>query len=107
MNRRFFTRSRQEVTVSAYILIQAGNGPGPLAEKLRRIPGVVDAQDLRGPYDAIALAGADSTPGLIDEIVAEIERIPDVIHAIPAPVMGPSLDDVLPGGGPGPIGHVA
>ncbi len=91
----------------AYILIQTGNGAAPLAEKVRRIPGVVAAQDLRDPYDAIALAGSDSAPGLIEEVVAEIERIPDVTHAIPAPVMGPSLDDVLPGGGPGPIGHVA
>jgi hypothetical protein len=67
----------------------------------------VAAQDLSGPYDAIALARADSAPGLIEEVVAEIERIPEVTHAIRAPVMGTSLNDIRPDRAPALIDPVA
>lgn len=87
-----------------YILIQAGNGAGTLAEKVRAIPGVVAAQDLRGPYDAIALAGA--APDLIEEVVAEIGRIPEVTRAIPAPVVG-AADELPTERPPTPVEHVA
>jgi hypothetical protein len=90
--------------VRTYILIQAGNGAGPLAEKVRAIPGVVAAQDLRGPYDAIALARA--APGLIDEVVAEIGRIPEVTHVIAAPVVE-AADDLQIERAPAPVEQVA
>jgi hypothetical protein len=104
MTDAFADHPERREPVRTYILIQAGNGAGPLAEKVRAIPGVVAAQDLRGPYDAIALAGA--APGLIDEVVAEIGRIPEVTHAIPAPVIGPS-DDLQEERAPAPVEHVA
>jgi hypothetical protein len=104
MTGAFADHPERRQPVRTYILIQAVNGAGPLAEKVRAIPGVVAAQDLRGPYDAIALAGA--APDLIDEVVAEIGRIPEVTHAIPAPVVG-AADELPMERAPRPIEHVA
>lgn len=71
------------------MLIQTAADSGPIAQTLRAIPGVVSAEDLSGPFDAIALAGSDSTRGLIDGIVAEIHRLPGVLRALPAPLIRP------------------
>ena len=66
----------QEVrSVQAYILIQTEDH-GALAPALMSIPGIVSAEDVNGPFDAIALAEAPSTRQLADEIIASIGRIP-------------------------------
>lgn len=72
--------------MQAYVLIQTADSQ-PIAQALRTIPGVVAAEDLSGPFDAIALAASDSTRGLVDGIVAEIQRIPGVLRALPAPLI--------------------
>jgi hypothetical protein len=72
--------------LQAYVLIQTADGQ-PIAQALRAIPGVETAEDLSGPFDAIALAGSDSTRGLLDGIVAEIQQLPGVLRALPAPLI--------------------
>jgi DNA-binding Lrp family transcriptional regulator len=74
--------------VQAYVLIQTEASRRPIAEALRSVPGVLDADDLSGPFDAIALAAADSIRALGDQVVAEIQRIPGVIRALSAPLVG-------------------
>jgi hypothetical protein len=74
--------------LKAYVLIQTADGQ-PIAQALRAIPGVVSAEDLSGAFDAIALAGSDSTRGFIEGIVAEIHGLPGVLRAIPAPLIRP------------------
>lgn len=71
----------------AYVLVQTQPGDGSIAATLRTIPGVDFAQDLRGPYDAIALARSDSRPRAIESVVAEIRKLPGVIRAVTAPVI--------------------
>jgi hypothetical protein len=72
--------------LQAYVLIQTEGGQ-PVAQAVRAIPGVVSAEDLSGPFDAIALAGSDSTRDLLEGIVAEIQRLPGVLRALPAPLL--------------------
>ena len=74
--------------MKAYVLIQTEANREPIAETLRGMPGVISAQDLTGPYDAIALARSDSTRSLTEQIVAEIQKLPGVIRALSAPLIG-------------------
>lgn len=74
--------------MKAYVLIQAAPDSVPIAQALRAIPGVVSAEDLGGPFDAIALAGSDSTRDLLDGVLAEIRKVPGVLRALPAPLIG-------------------
>jgi hypothetical protein len=83
--------------LKAYVLIQTATSGAPITQALRAIPGVVSAEDLNGPFDAIVLAGAGSTRKLMDGIVAEIRQLPGVIRAIPAPLirsLGQGLEPV-------------
>lgn len=71
----------------AYVLIQTEAHGEPLAGKLMAIPGVLSAEDLRGAYDAIALAVAGSTGHLIEQVVDKILALPGVTRALPAPLI--------------------
>lgn len=70
--------------MTAYVLIQTEPVSEPLAGRLRAIPGVVSAEDLSGPYDAIALARTDAEGWPIDGILSEIRGLPGVTRALPA-----------------------
>ena len=74
--------------MKAYVLIQTEANREPIAETLLGIPGVITAQDLTGPYDAIALARSDSTRSLTDQVVVQIQQLPGVIRALSAPLIG-------------------
>ena len=78
---------REEEPLKAYVLIQTTADKRPIAEALLGLPGVIAAEDLTGPYDAIALARADSTGSLAEQVVTAIERIPGVIRALTAPLI--------------------
>jgi DNA-binding Lrp family transcriptional regulator len=81
--------------LQAYVLIQTEANRAPIAETIRRLPGVMSAEDLTGPYDAIALARADSSHSLSDQVIGAIERIPGVIRALSAPLIR-SLAEMRP-----------
>jgi hypothetical protein len=70
--------------VTAYVLIQTEPVSEPLARRLRTIPGIVSAEDLSGPYDAIALARSDSADLPIEGMLAQIRDLPGVTRALPA-----------------------
>ena len=74
--------------MQAYVLIQTEVNRQPIAETLRSLPGVLAAEDLSGPFDAIVLAASDSIRGLTDHVVSEIQRLPGVIRALSAPLVG-------------------
>jgi hypothetical protein len=73
--------------VRAYVLIQTEARGQSIARRLMAIPGVVEARDLRGAYDAIALTGAGSTRQLLDQVITRILALPCVTRALPAPVI--------------------
>jgi hypothetical protein len=74
--------------MEAYVLVQTNTRRRQIAEELRAISGIVFAEDVSGPYDALALArqdpGADDLQGMLEQI----RQLPGVIHALAAPVAG-------------------
>ena len=73
--------------MTAYVLIQKQPQTRPIGAMLRSIPEVVSADDLTGPFDAIALARVDSSRDLFDSVLPRIRELPGVTQALPAPLV--------------------
>jgi len=71
----------------AFVLIQADPGPESLTASLRAIPGILRADTVSGPFDAIALVQAPSVRELMQDVVARIAELPRVRRALPAPLL--------------------
>jgi hypothetical protein len=84
--------------VKAYVLIQTA-GAEPIGNALRLLPGVVSADNLRGPYDAIALVSSASAEHPIDRIIDDIKRLPGVARALMAPLVSPAAAQSPTAGG--------
>jgi hypothetical protein len=76
---------------TAYILIQRNDVIDPLAPALRAIPGVLVADDVLGPYDAIVLAKHEPIERPVSDVVEEIQRLPGVTRALVASVVSSVL----------------
>jgi len=76
---------------TAYILIQRNDVIDPLAPALRAIPGVLVADDVLGPYDAIVLAKHEAAERPVSDVVEEIQRLPGVTRALVASVVSSVL----------------
>jgi len=76
---------------TAYILIQRNDVIDPLAPALRAIPGVLVADDVLGPYDAIVLAQHEPVERPVSDVVEEIQRLPGVTRALVASVVSQVL----------------
>jgi hypothetical protein len=72
--------------MTAYVLVQTATQDGRIATLLRRVPGIVFAEDVRGPYDALALVSSDASGDTFQAIVDQIRGLPGVIHALAAPL---------------------
>ena len=72
--------------MTAYVLVQTATQDGGIARRLREVPGIVFAEDVRGPYDALALARSDVMGDAFKAILDQIRGLPGVIHALAAPV---------------------
>lgn len=82
--------------MEAFVLIQTQSGSGPVGAALRAIPGIESTNDLTGPFDAIALASAESMGDLLQTVVSRIRELPGVTRALPAPLVrssSPSIRD--------------
>ena len=75
--------------MTAYVLVQTARQDGRIANLLRRLPGIVFAEDVRGPYDALALVR--SAVGF-EAIVDRVRSLPGVTHALAAPLVRESVD---------------
>lgn len=75
--------------MKAYVLIQT-EGTQPISGAIRSLPGVISADDLRGPYDAIALADSVSADRPIQRIIDDIKSVPGVVRALNAPLSRPT-----------------
>jgi DNA-binding Lrp family transcriptional regulator len=74
--------------VSAYILIQTEVGKAAsVAAAARDIPGVVDADDVTGPYDVIVRAGAESVDELGRLVVSRVQMIEGITRTLTCPVV--------------------
>ncbi len=77
--------------MDAYVLVETAAGTGPVAGRLHGIPGVVFAEDVRGPHDVVVLARSDPGGAALDATLAEIRGMPGVIRALAAPLVGSSV----------------
>jgi Lrp/AsnC ligand binding domain len=80
------THGEESEAMTAYVLVQTDTQGGRIANLLRRVPGIVFAEDVRGPYDALALVRAEGSGDTFQAIVDQIRTLPGVIHALAAPL---------------------
>jgi hypothetical protein len=70
----------------AYVLVETDPETSPIARLLQAVPGVLFAQDIGAPYDALALARSDPSGQTLRRTLDEIRRVPGVIRALAAPL---------------------
>lgn len=74
--------------VQAYVLVQTEVGrAGDLAELIRGIDGVGEAEDVTGPYDVIVRAHADDIDALGRLVVARIQRLDGIARTLTCPIV--------------------
>ncbi|MEV0192399.1 Lrp/AsnC family transcriptional regulator [Kitasatospora purpeofusca] len=74
--------------VQAYILIQTEVGKASaVAESISKIPGVLQAEDVTGPYDVIVRAEADTVDDLGRLVVAKVQQIEGITRTLTCPVV--------------------
>ncbi len=76
------------MSVSAYILIQAGVGTAlDVAEATAALPEVVSAEVAMGPYDVIARANAETMDELGQVVVHNVQAISGVERTLLCPIV--------------------
>jgi len=76
------------VAVQAYILIQTEVGKAAqVANEVRTIDGVTDAEDVTGPYDVIVRAEAGNVDDLGKLVVAQIQGVEGITRTLTCPVV--------------------
>ncbi|MER5728565.1 MULTISPECIES: Lrp/AsnC ligand binding domain-containing protein [unclassified Streptomyces] len=74
--------------VQAYILIQTEVGKASVvAESIGRIQGVIQAEDVTGPYDVIVRAQADTVDELGRMVVAKVQQVEGITRTLTCPVV--------------------
>ncbi|MEU7292817.1 Lrp/AsnC ligand binding domain-containing protein [Streptomyces exfoliatus] len=74
--------------VQAYILIQTEVGKASIvAETISKIPGVLQAEDVTGPYDVIVRAQADTVDDLGRMVVAKVQQVDGITRTLTCPVV--------------------
>jgi DNA-binding Lrp family transcriptional regulator len=74
--------------VNAYILIQTEVGKAAsVANEVRSIAGVTDAEDVTGPYDVIVRAEAKTVDELGKLVVARIQAVEGITRTLTCPVV--------------------
>jgi len=81
-------RSREDDVVHAYILIQTEVGKAAsVADEVRAIGGVAEAEDVTGPYDVIVRAEAQTVDELGRLVVARIQAVDGITRTLTCPVV--------------------
>ena len=76
------------MTVRAYILIQTEvRKAASVAQEVRLIEGVINADDVTGPYDVIAVAEAGSVDELGRLVVSRLQLIEGITRTLTCPVV--------------------
>jgi DNA-binding Lrp family transcriptional regulator len=74
--------------VQAYILIQTEVGKASaVADVVGKLPGVIQAEDVTGPYDVIVRAQADSVDELGRMVVARVQRAEGITRTLTCPIV--------------------
>jgi DNA-binding Lrp family transcriptional regulator len=76
------------LVVVAYILIQTEVGKAAMvAEKIVKIEGVQQAEDVTGPYDVIVRAEARNIDELGKLVVARVQAVDGITRTLTCPVV--------------------
>ena len=76
------------MAVSAFVLIQTEVGrASDVAIACRNVLGVIEAQDVTGPYDVIVKCEADSVDSLGHLVVSASQEIPGIARTLTCPVV--------------------
>jgi DNA-binding Lrp family transcriptional regulator len=74
--------------VQAYILIQTEVGKAStVADTISKISGVIQAEDVTGPYDVIVRAQADTVDDLGRLVVAKVQQVDGITRTLTCPVV--------------------
>ncbi|MER7049991.1 MULTISPECIES: Lrp/AsnC family transcriptional regulator [Streptomyces] len=74
--------------VQAYILIQTEVGKAStVAETIGKIAGVIQAEDVTGPYDVIVRAQAETVDALGRLVVAKVQQVEGITRTLTCPVV--------------------
>ncbi|MFF4169257.1 Lrp/AsnC family transcriptional regulator [Streptomyces sp. NPDC001744] len=74
--------------VQAYILIQTEVGKASsVAAAISGIPGVIQAEDVTGPYDVIVRAQAETVDELGRMVVARVQQVDGITRTLTCPVV--------------------
>ncbi|MGC5344491.1 Lrp/AsnC family transcriptional regulator [Streptomyces sp. DT24] len=74
--------------VQAYILIQTEVGKATaVARSISDLPGVIQADDVTGPYDVIVRAQSDTVDELGRMVVAKIQQVDGITRTLTCPVV--------------------
>ena len=74
--------------VQAYILIQTEVGKAStVADTISKIPGVLQAEEVTGPYDVIVRAQADTVDELGRIVVAKVQQVDGITRTLTCPVV--------------------
>jgi DNA-binding Lrp family transcriptional regulator len=76
------------MAVSAYILIQTEVGKASnVVEEIRRLSGIVEADDVTGPYDVIVRAEAATMDELGKMVVSQVQLVEGITRTLTCPVV--------------------
>jgi DNA-binding Lrp family transcriptional regulator len=74
--------------VQAYILIQTEVGKASaVAEVISKLDGVIQAEDVTGPYDVIVRAQADTVDELGRMVVARVQQVDGITRTLTCPIV--------------------
>ncbi|MGN5636696.1 Lrp/AsnC ligand binding domain-containing protein [Streptomyces sp. AC154] len=74
--------------VQAYILIQTEVGKAStVARTIAGVAGVIQAEDVTGPYDVIVRAQADTVDELGRMVVAKVQQVDGITRTLTCPVV--------------------
>jgi DNA-binding Lrp family transcriptional regulator len=74
--------------VEAYILVQTEVGKAAdVARQIAKITGIIQAEDVTGPYDVIVRAQAENVDELGRLVAAHIQAVPGITRTLTCPVV--------------------
>lgn len=82
-------RKEDRPAMRTYVLVQTNAQADHIARLLQEVPGVEFAEDVRGPYDALAMTRTDPDGDGLPALLDRIRSLPGVIRALAAPAARP------------------
>ena len=79
---------RETMSVTAYVLIQTEVGRSEkVAKASRSIAGVVDSDNVAGPYDVIVKVEAPTLDDLAKVVVSELQKVEGITRTFTCPIV--------------------